>query len=94
MDHILILTQFDMSLVASADSLSWNYCEVHWEKFNSTINKALANINPPTHLDMVESFQAAACNLDKALCNTAEAVVPKTRPHPHQKHWWTKDLTK
>jgi len=93
-DHVLVLTQFDMSLVASADSPSWNYHEVDWEKFNSTINEALSNINPPSPLDMVESFQAAARSLDAALCSTVEEVVPKTRPHPHQKQWWTKDLTK
>ena len=93
-DHVPVLTQFDMSLAASVESPSWNYHEVDWEKFNSAINNTLSNTPPPPRLDNVEAFQTAARNLDTALRNTVEALVPKTRPHPHQKRWWTKDLTK
>ena len=43
---------------------------------------------------MAEEFQQAARSLDQALHHMVESVVPRTRPHPHTKRWWMKDLTK
>ena len=43
---------------------------------------------------MEAEFQASARNLEEALKRTVKETVPKTRPNPHNKRWWTKDLTR
>jgi len=38
-------------------------------------------------------FQTAASNLNNAIKKTIKEKVPTTKPSPHAKRWWTKDLT-
>ena len=92
-DHVPILTVLDMSTPEAAVNPSWNYRAVDWQKFNVTLNKELKKIDPPRILETVEEFQRAARQLDNVLRRTVELAVPKTKPHPHQKRWWTKELT-
>ena len=94
-DHLPILTVFDMSMPASAELPTWNYRSVNWDKFNSSLKDSLTELSgSPCIIETAEEFQQAAHNFDQALHHTVEAAVPRTRPHPHTKHWWTKDLTK
>ena len=72
---------------------SWNYRAVDWQQFNSTLGKELKKIDPPQIIASKEDFQKAVKQLDETLRRTIELAVPKTRPHLHQKHWWTKELT-
>ena len=75
-----------MSLVQVEQMPLMNYHEVNWEAFNKALDKALASITT------IEEFQLFAHHLDDTLRSTAESCVPKSRPHPHHKRWWTKDL--
>ena len=93
-DHLPILTQLDMSLVQAEQTPLMNYREVDWEAFNKALDKALAKHAPPQSITTIEEFQLFARHLDDTLRSTAESCVPKSRPHPHQKRWWTKDLTR
>ena len=94
-DHLAVLTVLDISMTASEESPTWNYRSVDWVKFCSTLsNKLTDHTGPPQILETAEEFQLAARNLDEALRHTVESMVPKTRPHPHTKRWWTEDLTK
>lgn len=93
-DHLPILTYFDLSLTQSEDAPSWNYREVDWKAFNTTLNDTLAKFPIPQAIDSINEFNNLARLLDEALRSTAEACVPRSRPHPHQKRWWTKDLTR
>ena len=94
-DHLPILTVFDMSMPASNELPMWNYWSVDWEKFNSSLKDSLTELSGHPHiLETAEEFQQAARNLDQALRHTVEMAVSRTRPHPHTKCWWTKDLTK
>ena len=92
-DHLPILTHFDLSLEQSDQAPSWNYREVDWKAFNATLDKALAKIAPPQSVSTADEFQTLARHLDEALRSTVESCVPRSRPHPHQKRWWTKDLS-
>ena len=93
-DHLPILTHLDMSLAQSEQALTWNYREVNWEAFNKVLARALARHAPPCLITTKEEFQLYAHHLDEALRSTAESCIPKSHPHPHQKRWWTKDLTR
>ena len=93
-NHLPILTQFDMSLAQAEQTPSRNYREVDWKAFNKTLDKALAKHAPPQLIATKEEFHLYTHHLDEALRSTVESCVPTSRPHPHQKRWWTKDLTR
>jgi len=94
-DHLPVLTTLDMSIPVSSENPPWNYRSVDWDKFNSTLKDTLTRVaGPPRILETAEEFQQAARKLDSVLRQTVESTVPKTKPHPHTKRWWTKDLTK
>ena len=92
-DHIPIITILDMSTPESVNTPSWNYRAVDWQQFNSVLGKELQKIDPPRVIATKEEFQRAAKQFDEALRRTVELAVPKTKPHPHQKRWWTRELT-
>ena len=93
-DHLPILTHFDLSLAQSEQAPSWNYREVDWKAFNASLDKALAKLAPPQSVTTPDEFQTLARHLDEALRSTAASCVPRSRPRPHQKRWWTKDLSR
>ena len=89
------MTVLEMSTTASDESPAWNYRSVDWDKFRLALGNTLTDLaGPPKILETAEEFQLAAGSLDEALRHTVESKVPKTRPHPHTKRWWTEDLTK
>ena len=93
-DHLPVLTKLDLSLTATAVLPAQNYREVDWKKFNTKLKTELAKLGPPRLLVTKDDFQKAAKGLENAVKQTVKSEVPETRPHPHSKRWWTKDLTK
>ena len=92
-DHVPIVTVLDLTPPASDDTPSWNYRAVDWQQFSTALSKELEKIDPPRLLETKEDFQKAAKQLDDTLRRTVELAVPRTKPHPHQKRWWTRELT-
>lgn len=93
-DHLPVLTQIDLAITSSESSPTRNYREVDWTKFNRKLRMELEAMGPPRILASEAEFQSSARKIELALQRTVEAEVPKTRPHPHRKRWWNKDLTK
>ena len=91
-DHVPILTRIDLDIPPAPDTDFKNYKEVNWEAFNSFLSNLLSH-TPLTPIATKAQFQEAARNLDQALKETVENCVPKTRPSPHSRRWWNKDLT-
>lgn len=69
-----------------------NWREVDWEVFNEHLRKTLEP-HPPTPLASEEEFQQAAQRLTNAITDAMETTVPFSKPCPHSKRWWTKELT-
>ncbi|KAG2073312.1 hypothetical protein BDR04DRAFT_1011126, partial [Suillus decipiens] len=64
-----------------------------WDGFNDHLATELNKIPPALPLVTDEEFQTATCNLTNAIQRTIEQKVPRSKPNPHSKHWWMKDLT-
>ena len=92
MDHVSILTHLNLD-VPAPESEFRNYCEVDWGSFNTHLCDLLSKLPPPHQIDMEEDFQKTAHELNNPLHATVESCVPKTKPSPHTKRWWSKDLT-
>lgn len=93
-DHLPILTCIDVKLTSSSSTPTLNYRAVDWENFKRKLQSELDRIGPPRILGGEDEFQRMARDLDRALQNTIETEVPKTKSQPHQKRWWNRDLTK
>jgi hypothetical protein len=70
-----------------------NFRETDWEEFNVQLAIELDKIPPALPLVTDEEFQTAACALTTAIQRTIEQKVPRSKPNPHTKRWWTKELT-
>ncbi|KAG2110128.1 hypothetical protein DEU56DRAFT_712823, partial [Suillus clintonianus] len=71
----------------------FNYRETDWEKFSAQLQERPQKIPPPTILTNIDDFQAAAKALSSTLQETVEENVPKSRPNPHAKQWWTREIS-
>ena len=92
-DHLPVLTKLDMSLASASVLPTQNYREVNWKKFNTKLKVELDQISPPKIVTTKDVFQKTAKDMEDTLRHTITDQVPKTRPHPHNKRWWTRDLT-
>ncbi|KAG2068645.1 hypothetical protein BDR04DRAFT_944448, partial [Suillus decipiens] len=91
-DHVPILLTLDLNLQHTDSTPRCNWREVDWEAFNNHMSKMLEP-HPPTPIATEDKFQQAACQLTEAIMETMVTIVPLSKPCPHSKCWWTKDLT-
>jgi len=83
-----------MTVTAAPSLPTLNYRETDWKKFNVKLKAELGRLGPPTVLATKDEFQTTAKGLKTVLGKVVSEEVPMTCPHPHNKRWWTKDLTK
>lgn len=92
-DHVPILCTLDLNIPHTTTTATYNYRDVEWKEFNGCLSYHLRNIPAPTAITSELQFQLAASNLSKALKCAIEEKVLKTKPSPHAKRWWTKELS-
>lgn len=92
-DHVPILSILEMEIPHTTTTVTNNYREVDWEKFNESLATHLQLIPPPAELTNREEFQTVAQNLFKTLEEVINEQVPKSKPNPHAKRWWTRELS-
>ena len=92
-DHVPILTHIDLEIPPAPDSDFRNYHKVDWGEFNMHLNDWLSALEPLNQIETEEEFQRLAHGLDEAIRDTVESCVPKTKPSPHSRRWWSKELT-
>ena len=92
-DHVPILSILDLEIPRATTTTAYNYREVDWDKLNDSLQSHLHKVPPPAELTSIDDFQTAARNLTKALGDAIEENVPKSKPNPHAKRWWTRELS-
>jgi len=91
-DHFPIISNIDLSPEHTRTTPKPNYRETDWGEFNETLATNLNATPPPQELTTKVQFNEALANLTQAITNTIEERVPKSKPSPYAKRWWTKDL--
>jgi len=71
----------------------WNYRHANWAKFRERLTENLLIIPPPQALTNADQMETAIDSLTQAITATIEDVIPKKRPMPHSKRWWTPELS-
>ncbi|KAF9033860.1 hypothetical protein BJ165DRAFT_1315830, partial [Panaeolus papilionaceus] len=93
-DHIPVETVFDMGVDTVTTRMDFIYRMTDWEKFRSTLKNKLEEIPRPREFrnSQVAAFLQAKGNLEKAIRETTEEVVPKAKEVLWRKRWWSKEL--
>jgi hypothetical protein len=91
-DHVPIISEIELAVQETVDAPAFNFRDVKWEEFSDHLKAELQTIdaNEPITAD---NFQQTADLLMSKIHNTIQIHVPKSRPSPHSKRWWTKELT-
>ncbi|KAG2130234.1 hypothetical protein DEU56DRAFT_740829 [Suillus clintonianus] len=92
-DHVPIYSTLDLPIPRASTTTTYNYRDVDWEQFCGALNRNLAEYPPPVTITTEAQFQTAATNLSTAIQQTIKEKVPTSKPSPHAKRWWTKELT-
>ena len=69
------------------------YYDVNWEDIRTTLAEKMTTGHTPSPLDTKDQLDWAAEALESVVNTTLEELVPRARPSPYTKRWWTKELT-
>lgn len=94
-DHIPILTSLDIERHLEINAPKFNFCKVDWKDFKDTLRAHLPDTRDsvPPELQTPQEFHAALKCVMEAIEKAVERNVPKSRPSPYSKRWWTTELT-
>ena len=92
-DHFPIITILELLLPCLVASPQPDFRKTDWTAFSSELRIRLADFPPAEPLVNVRDLDAACRNLTEALQDVINTTVPLSRPSPHSKRWWTKELT-
>jgi len=93
-DHYPIHTVINFPIQEAEPKPMWNYRATDWTKLRETLTANLDVIPPPQVLDTTNQLEDALEALTTAITDAMEAVIPKKKPSPHSKRWWTAELSK
>ena len=92
-DHVPILTVLELEVPSNVHNATHNFKGVDWEEFNEKLSTLLLDIPMPMPITSEEQFHKATNDLMLALHRAIEENVPLSKPCPHAKRWWNKELT-
>ena len=92
-DHVPILTVIELEIPSTAHIATRNFKGVDWEEFNNKLSTMLHDIPAAMTITSEEQFNRATDDLMNTLQRVIEENVPLSKPCPHAKRWWNKDLT-
>ncbi|KAL1746881.1 hypothetical protein HDZ31DRAFT_61821 [Schizophyllum fasciatum] len=92
-DHMPILTELDFALARQNSPSYRNFRETDWDEFESELSARLRLIDDPKEIMSADQFHTVLNGLTGAILATIDKVVPLSKPCPHSRRWWTKELT-
>ena len=92
-DHFPIHTTINFPTQETNPKMTWNYRAADWVKFREQLTTNLQATPPPQVLATTNALEDALDSLTGAIINTMEAVIPKKKPSPHSKRWWTPEIS-
>ena len=92
-DHVPILTIIDLPLERKLQPPFPDFRQVDWPTFNKELTTRLVDIPLPALLTHDDAFQKAVDDLTATLQEVIRTKVPMSKPCPHSKRWWNKELS-
>jgi len=92
-DHIPIITTLEMSPGRQEEAPKPNFKSTNWAKFQKELTKKLDSIDAQHDILNESEFYRRLNTLTLAITDTIESAIPKNRPSPFTKQWWSKELS-
>jgi len=94
-DHFPVLSIIDIVPSVAKERQRRNYRETDWETFRKVLKEKLEGLEEPREFRMGErmAFERARKELERVVMETIEEQVPMSKPSPHSKRWWTRELS-
>ncbi|KAF9232836.1 hypothetical protein BU15DRAFT_32134, partial [Melanogaster broomeanus] len=92
-DHVPILSIIEMEALKVEDKQTRNYHDVDWKEFQDALLAKLAKFPTERPITTDHDLQNTARNFTRAITDTIDTHVPMSRPSPHAKRWWSRDLS-
>jgi len=70
-----------------------NYRATDWKEFTNHLTALLTDSPEPCRLNSHEEFRNALNVINTSIKSAIETHVPMSKPLPHTKRWWTKELS-
>ncbi|KAL1659271.1 hypothetical protein GGF50DRAFT_26445, partial [Schizophyllum commune] len=87
-DHMPIHTELDFSLTRVQTDSFRNFCEMEWDKFCEELSAQLC-----LKINDADTFHRTSDGLTTVIHRAIEKKVPLSKPCPHSRRWWTKELS-
>lgn len=94
-DHRSVLVEIDIPVAYTPPEPKSNWRAADWELYAQTVRESLQEADIATslaHLHTTSDINNAAQKLNDAYLR-ANSTVPKKKPSPYSKCWWTPELT-
>ena len=91
-DHMPILSCLEIVPSRTDFEAKFNYKLTDWKEFCETLKVNLAALPEPEELTTIAQFNITLEHLDLAIKAATVKHVPKSKPSPYSKRWWSKEL--
>jgi hypothetical protein len=91
-DHVPIDTTLSLPVTRIIPSTSHNFRATDWDEFKDTLKQKLAALPPPERIQSEAAFHQRVTTFTTSILDTIDQAVPKSKPSPHTKRWWNKDI--
>jgi len=91
-DHFPIATEIDLPVRKAREEPRSDYWATDWKEFRKELEGFLGKMEEPRRLESKQEMNEALERLEKAVMDTIEKVVPKKKPSPYARRWWTREL--
>lgn len=92
-DHFPIISTLDLQPERINPEQRPNYRDVDWDTFREALSSELETRPPPANIQSIDEFQTLFEHLTQSIARSVEEHVPKTKPSPYAKRWWSNDLS-
>jgi len=92
-DHLLIVVAIDVEPEMHMVVHRPNYCAADWGEFRKELAARLSELEVREELQDAGEFSRRLEELTQVIKDAIEDKIPKTKPSPYMKHWWSNELT-
>ena len=92
-DHFPVIGALDVTPERTNSTPRFNWRLADWDDFRTQLTANMRAMGPPRHVKDIDDFNMLLTMLTAAIQSAADQCVPKTKPSPFTKRWWTKELS-
>ena len=91
-DHFPVIGMMDITPEQTDLAPRFNWRMTEWDDFRTQLTTNVEAMGPPRPIRDKDDFNIVFTLLTSAIQSAADQCVPKTRPSPYARRWWSKEL--